>query len=84
MKPKIQLRSKAKALEPILRIGKNGLSDSVIEEIKLLLKKKKLVKIKFLKSSLSKNKKEFIKQIVEKTDSELIENVGNVVVLYRK
>jgi RNA-binding protein len=83
MKPKILLRSKGKSLEPILRIGKNGLTDSVIEEVKILLKNRKLIKIKLLKSS-SKNKKEMINKIIENTDSELIESVGNVVVLYRK
>ena len=83
MEPKILLRSKGKSLEPILRIGKNGLTDSVIEEVKILLKNRKLIKIKLLKSS-SKNKKEMINKIIENTDSELIESVGNVVVLYRK
>jgi len=82
---KIQLRSKAKALEPILRIGKNGLAENVIKEISSLLKEKKLIKIKLLKSSLdNKNKKELIKEIAGKTDSELIEAVGNIAVLYRK
>ena len=81
---KIQLRSKAKALEPILRIGKNGLTENVIKEIGSLLKEKKLIKIKLLKPAISKNKKEMINEIVGKTDSELIEAVGNIVVLYRK
>ena len=82
---KIQLRSKAKALEPILRIGKNGLAENVIKELNSLLKEKNLIKIKLLKSSLdNKNKKELIKEIAGKTDSELIEAVGNIAVLYRK
>ena len=81
---KIQLRSKAKALEPILRIGKNGLTENVIKEIGSLLKEKKLIKIKMLKPAISKNKKEMINKIVEKTDSELIEAVGNIAVLYRE
>lgn len=84
MKQIIQLRSKAKNLEPILRIGKNGLTENVLNELIKLLKKKKLIKIKLLKSSVSKNKKELINGIVEKSDSELIESVGNMVVLYRE
>ncbi len=84
MKQKIQLRSKAKNLEPILRIGKNGLTEHVLNELIKLLKKKKLIKIKLLKSAVNKNKKELINNLVEKTDSELIEAVGNVIVLYRK
>ena len=84
MNQKTQLRSKAKALEPILRIGKNGLSENVIKEIGSLLKEKNLIKIKLLKSAISKNKKEMINEITEKTDSELIEAVGNIAVLYRE
>ena len=84
MKLKITLRSKAKALQPILRIGKLGLSDSAINELNNLLKKRKLVKIKLLPSCLEgKNKKEVIGQIVQKTNSELVESVGNAVVLYK-
>ena len=83
MKAKIQLRSKAKTLETILRIGKNGLTDNIFKELKRLLKKRKLIKIKLLKTALE-NKKELIDEIIEKTNSELIEAVGNVVILYRK
>ena len=84
MKQIIQLISKAKNFEPILRICKNGLTENVLNELIKLLKKKKLIKIKLLKSSVSKNKKELINEIVQKTDSELIESVGNMVVLYRE
>ncbi|MBS3131672.1 YhbY family RNA-binding protein [Candidatus Woesearchaeota archaeon] len=32
------LKSKAKSLEPILRIGKNGLSESMVKEINSILR----------------------------------------------
>jgi RNA-binding protein len=81
----MKLRAKAKTLEPILRIGKNGLTDAVIEEIKKLLRKKRLIKVKMLKSALeNKNKKEAVKDLVNKTDAVLIEAVGFVVVLAKK
>ena len=54
MKEVIMLRSKAKRLEPVLRVGKGGLSNSLIEELKKVLNKRKLVKIKLLKSSCQK------------------------------
>jgi len=84
MKLKIMLRSKAKKLSPILRIGKLGLSDSAVNELNNLLKKRKLVKIKLLPSYLDgKNRKEAVEQIAQRTNSELIESIGNVAVLYR-
>ena len=42
------LRKKAKNLEPVLRIGKNGINDNVLAETRKLLKKRKLIKIKIL------------------------------------
>ena len=84
MKHHIILRSKAKTLSPILRIGKLGLSDNMVNEINNALKKKKLIKIKLLPTSLEgANKKEFIESIIQKTNSELIGSVGNVIVLYK-
>jgi len=81
----IKLRSKAKTLEPIIRIGKKGLTEAIIEEIKKLLKKRKLIKVKMLKSVLeNKDKKEVIKELVNKTNAVLIEAVGFIVVLARK
>ncbi|HLC60179.1 MAG TPA: ribosome assembly RNA-binding protein YhbY [Candidatus Nanoarchaeia archaeon] len=85
MKEKIMLRSKAKTLEPIARIGKSGLSDSMIGEINKNLKKRKLIKIKLLKSPVDREEKEkLIDSIVEKTHSQLIDSVGNIIVLYRE
>lgn len=85
MKEKIILRSRAKALEPVVRIGKSGLSESMVAEINKNLAKRKLIKIKLLKSSYDRKEKEdLISSIVEKTRSELIESVGNVIVLHKK
>ncbi len=79
------LRSKAKGLEPILRIGKGGLSSNTLAELNKIIKKRKLIKIRLLNSSLSKkNKKELIDEIVQKSNSQLIETVGNIVVIYRE
>jgi len=79
-----KLKEKAKTLEPVIRIGKNGLTESTIKEIKKQLNKKKLIKVKFLRAFISdKNKKEVAKEIAEKTSSQLIYMVGFVVVLYK-
>jgi len=85
MNPKQKLVEQAKFLEPILRIGKSGLTPGAIEEIKKQLKKRKLIKLKFLKPALEgKDRKELAKEIAEKTGSELIHQVGFVVVLYKR
>ena len=79
-----ELRSQGKKLAPLARIGKNGLTMGVVKQIDALLEERNLVKIKLLKSSMTqKDKEKFIEEIVMKTRSQLVDSVGNVIVLYR-
>ena len=80
-----ELIKESKNIEPILRIGKNGLTETVLKDIKDHLRKRKLIKVKFLRAFIKdKNKKEVAKEIADKTDSELIQLIGFVVVLYKE
>lgn len=77
-----ELMAKAKALKPMLWIGKNGLTEQVIEELNKLLKKKKIIKIKFLRNFIEdKNRKEVCASIAQSTNSEIILQIGFTVVL---
>ncbi|MDD5086523.1 MAG: YhbY family RNA-binding protein [Candidatus Nanoarchaeia archaeon] len=81
---KKELKDKSKSIQPVIRIGKSGLTENAIKEIKKQLKKKKLIKVKFLRSFISdKNKKQAANEIAEKTESILIDSVGFVVVLWK-
>ena len=77
-----KLRSKSSLLEPSIRIGKNGLTDSSLKEISQALKKRRLLKIRILKSSKPK-KDGIIRDVVKGTDSELIQSVGSVFTIYK-
>ena len=80
--PNKELKQKAKSLEPSVRIGKSGLTESIINEIKIQLEKKNLVKVKFLKAFIQgRDKKELAMELAEKTGSTLIDKVGFVAVL---
>ena len=80
-----ELRAQSKELEPIVRIGKNGLTAGMLAQLHRLLDQKYMIKIKLLKSSFIGNeKKEFIEELVMKTQSQLVDSIGNVVVLYKK
>ena len=79
-----ELKSKSKLLRPIVRIGKNGIDETQIDEIKKHLKKRKLIKIKLLKSSRKESIKEIAKEVAEKTNSILVDVIGFVFVLYKK
>ena len=66
-----------------INIGKSGVNENVIEEIKRQLKANELVKIKFAKN-IARDKDKYIDEIVSKTKSKLIDVRGHVAVIYKK
>ena len=79
-----KLLGKIHALEPIVKIGKNGLTENVINDIKTHLKNRNLIKVKLLRTFIQgKDKKEIAKDIANKTNSKVIQQVGFVVVLIK-
>ncbi|HII72056.1 TPA: YhbY family RNA-binding protein [Candidatus Woesearchaeota archaeon] len=79
-----ELKMKGKHLEPIVRLGKNGLTESAMEQIKKALMKRELIKVKFLRSFTESNdRKEAAKQIAEQLKATLVEQVGLVAVYFK-
>jgi RNA-binding protein len=79
-----QLKSEANQISPILNIGKNGMTDTLIEELNKQIKANRLVKVRVLKSAEEgKDVKAIADEIAEATRSTLIEVRGRTVVLYR-
>ena len=68
-------------MEPMLKVGKQGLSAQFLAALDNALKHHDLVKVKF--DEFKEQKKELAPQLAEKTGSHLIMRVGNVAVLYR-
>jgi len=66
-----------------LNIGKAGINENVIEEIKRQLKSKEIVKLRFAKG-IANEKESYIDNIVTETRSKLIDLRGNVAVIYKK
>jgi len=66
-----------------INIGKSGINESVVDEIKRQLKDREVVKIRFSKG-ISPQKQNYINQITEKSNSKLIDFRGNVAVLFKK
>jgi len=71
------------ALEPAIRIGKAGITENVVKQVIILLKKRKVIKVKFLASAIKDNKKELVKELVEKAHARVIHKVGFIAVLER-
>ncbi len=79
-KTKGQLKGEGMELKPTVHIGKGGLTDSVIEEVKNQIKKNKLVKVKVLPSS-SQEKHELAEQLAARAGVRLIEVRGSTILL---
>ena len=76
-----KFKSAAQLLEPMLKVGKAGLSEGFIKSVDAALAQHELVKIKF--ADFKEQKKELAPLLAEKTSSHLIMRVGNVMVLHR-
>jgi RNA-binding protein len=79
-----KLKKQARSIEPVLRIGKNGINENVHTEVEKLLKIRKLVKVKILNNCPITDFKEIIESIVQQSQSKLILEMGNVFVIYRR
>lgn len=82
-----ELKRLSRELKPSVRIGKKGLSDNLIEEVKKAFKKNRIVKIKLLKSFPVNSKEalnELVRIISQKTGSRVIQVIGNSFSLYKE
>ena len=70
-----RLRAEANQLSPILNIGKNGITDTLVEELNKQIKANRLVKVRVLKSAEEgKDLKAIAEEIAAATRSTLIES----------
>ena len=80
-----ELRKKARSIQAIVLIGKNGITDTVILEIAKIIKIRKLIKVKLLQSfSSEEDRYQAASLLAEKTDALLVQVVGNNIVLYKR
>jgi len=66
-----------------INIGKSGVNSGIMEEIKRQLKANEVVKLRFSKG-ISQEKQNFITEIIEKSNSKLIDFRGNVAVIFKR
>ena len=72
----------AQKLEPMVTLGKAKVSEGFLATLNDALDRQELVKVKI--GEYKEEKKELAKEIAEKTNSQIIMQVGHVVVLYRQ
>ncbi len=76
-----QLRGLAHSLKPVVLIGKNGITDQLIQSVGEALLAHELIKVKFTDNKEAK--KEMAEAIAERSDALLAGMVGNVAILYK-
>lgn len=77
------LKARAHKLEPVVHIGAKGLTDEVVAEIERALHAHELIKVRA--GSLQRDERDVVlQQILGRTGSEPVQQVGKIFVLYRK
>lgn len=76
------LRSIAHKLNPIVTVAQKGLSEAVHKEIDQALTRHELIKVKIVVGD-RELRKEVAAEICEQTRAQLVQSIGNIVVLYR-
>ena len=76
------LRGLAHALEPVVRVGKGGVSDAVVTETKKSLAAHELIKVR-IDADDSATRKDLAEKLAAATDSGLAATLGKVAILYR-
>jgi RNA-binding protein len=82
-KQKQFLKGLAHPLAPIVRVGKAGVTESVIAETKKSLHAHELIKVR-LDTDDSAQRKQFAAQLAEASDAQLAGSVGKIAILYRE
>lgn len=81
-KQRAYLRGLANTIEPILQIGKSGISNNLIKQIDDALEARELIKISVLETAPD-NVRNLGEEIAQNTNSICVQTIGNKITLYR-
>ena len=76
------LEKSAHDLEPVVIVGGNGVTDSLVNMVAQTLASHELIKVKF--NEFKDDRQELSLMISEKTDSTLVRIIGNVAIFYKE
>ena len=77
-----RLKGRAQLLEPVLKVGHNGVSEAFLASVAHELALHELIKIKF--ADFKEERRELSERIAAATGSALLQVVGHVAVFYRQ
>jgi len=82
-KQRSYLRALANNIDAIFQVGKNGINDNLVQQVRDALETRELVKITVLKSA-SLDTRDIYDQFIKLTFAEPVQVVGNRFVLYKQ
>lgn len=78
-----RLRQIGHALQPVVMIGSQGLTDNVVEETLRALNDHELIKVKVV-SEDREQRAELINALIERTNASNVQQIGKIVLIYKK
>ena len=82
-KQRSYLRGKANEMNALFQVGKDGISENVITQVDNALKARELIKLRVLDNSLY-TAREAAEELAEECNAEIIQTIGNVLIIYRE
>lgn len=82
-KQKRFLRAKANKLKPIFQVGKIGVNENMIIQIKEALEKRELIKVSVLQNCLE-DKETVADELAGGAEAYIVQIIGNNIVLYKR
>ncbi len=82
-KRRAYLRKKAHDLDALVRIGKDGVSDNLIQSILDAIESRELLKVKILQNC-EKEKTEIMEQLSQCKEFEVVGIIGRTIILFKE
>lgn len=82
-KQRSYLRGKANKFDPIIHVGKDGVTEGLIEQVDESLESHELIKGRVLKNALEETK-EVVYEIAERCEADVVQVIGYVFILFRR
>lgn len=82
-KQRAALKSIASTEDTILQVGKNGIVDTLVIQVSDALKAREIIKMKVLEGAML-SPAEAAAELAEKTKSEVVQVIGNKIVLFKR
>lgn len=76
------LRGIAHGLNPVVIVGNNGVTESLMEELENSLSHHELLKVKIAIGE-KEDRKEVVDYVLEQTGAQLVQSIGKVFVIFR-